>query len=167
MSYEINIIAINQKIPIHIKCKNNILLHNEIEDIDVNRYAEMWSYFSNTRGVLYSVVRKIGDDLYSAIDLCDSDFETVFPESEFSAWVSEDAKEYLTPLIINNNFYEDIVDIIETIIDASPQKRILLQTRYQGGDNEVILGVIKISKFKDMLLKKQTFFNVCYIIEKD
>ena len=49
----------------------------------------------------------------------------------------------------------------------SPQKRILFQTRYQGGEQEIIIGVIKINKFLEMLKSKKIFFNVCYIVESD
>lgn len=167
MSYEINIIAINQKKPIHIEHKTKALLHNEIEDSEVNRYAEIWPFFSNTNGILYSIVEEINEGFYSAFNLCDSDFNTIVPKSLFSDWISDEAKGNLTPFIIRQDLYNEIVDIIQHILDSTPQKKILFQTRYQGGDEEVILGVIKMSKFKDMLMQKQILFNACYILEGD
>lgn len=167
MSYEINIIAINQKKPIHVECANKVLLHNEIEDSEVNRYAEIWPFFSNTNGILYSIVEEINDGFYSAFKLCDSDFDDIVSENLLPNWIPTDTKENLTPFVIRKDLYNEIVDIIQQILNNTPQKRILFQTRYQGGDEEIILGIIKMSRFKDMLIQKQILFNVCYIIESD
>jgi len=131
MSYEINIIAINQKKPIHIEHPS-----------------------------------KIDDGFYSAFRICDSDFE-VMPDDDAFRWISKDIKENMTPFIVKDKYRDEFVDTVYYILENAPQKRILFQTRYQGGDEEVVLGVIKISKFMDMLFKKQIFFNVCYILEAD
>lgn len=45
MSYEINVIAINQSTPIYWKGRSSILLHNELENEEVNRYADIWPFF--------------------------------------------------------------------------------------------------------------------------
>lgn len=44
MSYEINIIVINQKEPIKLNFTSKIILQNEIDDYMVNRYEEIWPY---------------------------------------------------------------------------------------------------------------------------
>lgn len=167
MSYEINLIAIEQKSPIHLKPVNRVLLHNEIENDEVNRYAEIWPFFSNTKGILYSLVEEINEGYYSSFTLCDSDFQTLVPEEMLPNWISKDARENLTPLILKDNLFGEVVNIIEYVLERAPQKRILFQTRYQGGEDEIILGTIKLSKFKDLLEQKQILFNVCYILESD
>lgn len=167
MSYEINLIAIGQKSPVHLKSVNRVLLHNEIEHDEVNRYAEIWPFFSNTKGILYSLVEEINEGYYSSFTLCDSDFHVLVPEKMLPYWITEEAKEYLTPFIINDDLYEEVINIIGYVLECTPQKRILFQTRYQGGDNEIILGSVKLSKFKKMLKQKQILFNVCYILESD
>ena len=43
MSYEINVIVIKQKEPVHIANLSKILLQNETENIGVKRYAELSS----------------------------------------------------------------------------------------------------------------------------
>lgn len=47
MSYDINIIAINQKNPCHFKSETSLLLHNEVEHREVHRYA-YFDLFSQT-----------------------------------------------------------------------------------------------------------------------
>lgn len=166
MSYEINVISMNQRKPVHIAHPSEILLQNEIEDFGVNRYSEIWPFFSNTPGILYSLVTKINEDYYSARKICDSDF-SVTSEEELFKWVSRDSIENLTPFIVENKFYDEFVNIITYLLNNAPQKRILFQTRYQGRDEEVVLGVIKISKFMEMLPRKQILFNTCYILGAD
>ena len=166
MSYEINVIVIKQKEPVHIANLSKILLQNETENIGVKRYAEIWPFFSNTPGILYSLVTEINEDCFSALKICDSDFE-IIPKDDSFQWISEDIKENLTPFIVNDKFYDEFVNIVCYLLESAPHKRILFQTRYQGGDEEVVLGVVKIKHFLDMLSNKQILFNVCYIIEMD
>ena len=166
MSYEIYVIVIKQKEPVHIANLSKILLQNEIENIGVKRYAEIWPIFSNTPGILYSLVTEINENYFSALKICDSDFD-IIPEEACFKWISEDIKENLTPFIVDNKFYDEFVDIIYYLLESAPQKKILFQTRYQGGDEEVVLGVVKMKRFLDMLSQKQILFNICYIIEMD
>ncbi|MBD5465859.1 MAG: hypothetical protein HDR22_08595 [Lachnospiraceae bacterium] len=166
MSYEINIIAVNQIKPIHMKDLSIIILQNEIEHFGVNRYAEIWPFFSSTQGILYSLVTEIQDGLYNALELCDSNFEVVVPDNLLPSWISEDIRENLTPFIVKENVYKEFISILKYLLENAPQKKILFQTRYQGGDEEIVFGVIRLSHFIDMLNKNQVLFNVCYIITK-
>lgn len=167
MSYEINLLAINQKTLVHTNLSDRVLLHNEIEHYETHRYFEIWPFFSNTKGILYSLVEEIQEGFYEAFKLCDSDFEVTVPENLFPSWISSEAKEDMTPFIVKEDVYEDVVRIIEYVLINAPQRRILFQTRYQCEDNEIVFGVIKFNKFKDMLVQRQILFNTCYILELD
>ncbi|MCI8714146.1 MAG: hypothetical protein HFH23_18350 [Ruminococcus sp.] len=167
MSYEINIISINQKKPICLKERNGILLHNETENYEVHRYAKIWPFFSNVEGILYSIIKKCGEDSYSAYELCDSNFDAVAPTEELLGWISEEVKENLTPLVLKDEGRDDVIYFIQKILENSPEKRILFQTRYEWGDKEIILGTLNIKQFVDMLKNNKVFFNVCYIVEAD
>lgn len=167
MSFEINIVSINQEIPVHINFNSQIIVHNEIDNNEESRYTEIWPFFSNTKGILYSLVQEVSDGFYSSFPLCDSDFEISLSENSFPNWIPDEIKCDLTPFIVKENVYEDFVKIIHFLIDNAPQKRILFQTRYQCKDCEIVFGVIKFKKFFEMLNLKQIFFNVCYIIECD
>lgn len=50
MSYEINVKVINQQTPVYLEKPMSILLQNEIDDADINAYAEIWSFFQICRG---------------------------------------------------------------------------------------------------------------------
>ena len=167
MSYEINIIAINQKEPIKLNFASKIILQNEKDDFMVNRYAEIWPYFSNTIGILYSLVVKMNDEYYSSFPICDSDFEIDVQEYFLPVCLVKENKENLTPFIVKEAFEQEFVEILQYLLENSPQKRFLFQTRYQGGNQEIIVGVIKMKKFLEMLNNKEIFFNVCYIVESD
>ena len=167
MSYEINILAVNQKEPIKLNFASKILLQNEKEDCMVNRYAEIWPFFSNMPGVLYSLVTEMYEGYYSSFAICDSDFETEIKEYFLPTCLLEEYKENLTPFIVREPFVGEFIQILRYIIENAPQKRILFQTRYQGGDGEIIVGVIKMKHFLKMLRRKEILFNVCYIVESD
>ena len=62
MSYEINVLVINQQNPVYIPCSSDLLIQNEIDDTGVNRYNVIWPFFSNTPGILYSLGTKINED---------------------------------------------------------------------------------------------------------
>ena len=66
MSFEINIISINQEIPVHINFNSQIILRNELENNEESRYTQIWPFFSNTKGILYSLVQEINDGFYSS-----------------------------------------------------------------------------------------------------
>lgn len=166
MSYEINIIAINQKSPVHLEKVNRVLLHNEIENYEVNRYEGIWPFFSHVEGILYSLVEELCEEFYSAFELCDSDFNECVPQKVIYGDEIL-TKNHLTPFIIKNEVYTEIINILYYVLKHAPQKRILFHTRYRGGDEEIVIGVIKMSKFEEMLLHRQIQFNICYILQED
>lgn len=45
MSYEINVLVINQQNPVYIPCSSDLLIQNEIDDTGVNRYNVIWPFF--------------------------------------------------------------------------------------------------------------------------
>lgn len=167
MSYEINILAFNQIEPIKLNYSTKILLQNEKDDYMVNRYAEIWPFFSNTPGVLYSLVMEMSEGYYSSFPICDSDFETEIKEYSIPTCLVEEYEENLTPFIVKEQFVSEFIQIVQYILENAPQKRILFQTRYQGGDKEIIVGVLKMKHFLKMLRSKEILFNVCYIVESD
>ena len=167
MSYEINIIAIDQKEPVKLNFSTKIMLQNERDDYMVNRYVDIWPYFSKTSGILYSLVMKMNEGYYSSFPICDSDFESEIQEYFLPTCLLKENKDNITPFILREQYIREFIAIVQYVLEKSPQKRILFQTRYQGGEQEIIVGVIKFKDFLEMLKSKKIFFNVCYIIESD
>ena len=132
MSYDINIIAINQKTPCHFKSETSLLLHNEVEHREVHRYAYFWPFFSNTNGILYPVVEELDDDFFACFNFCDSLFEEPDVQGvQISLWISVEAKDDLTPLLIRDHVKNEFLKIIKHVLLSSPAHRILFQSRYQ------------------------------------
>lgn len=167
MSYEINILAINQEKPIHLKERNGVLLHNEIDNSELGRYSEIWPFFSQTKGILYSIMTEWWEDYYSSFELCDSDFEVPNFVKTLSDLIPEEAKGNLTHFIVKEKVMEDVVYMIRRVLDSSPQRKILFQTRYEWGDTEIVFGVLKWNRFLSLLKESKLLFNVCYIVEDD
>lgn len=167
MSYEINIIAINQKKEVQLPFTSEIILRNEVTNPEVSRYAEIWPIFSQTVGILYTLVKEVNEEFYSSFSLCDSDFDSIISKNLLPGWILNHNEDNLTPLIIRAEVYDDFIKIVEYLLVSSPNRTIMFQSRYQGGDDEIIVGVIKFKKFISMLDKKEILFNVCYIIEGD
>jgi len=58
-------------------------------------------------------------------------------------------------------------EICRFLVKCSPNRTIMFQSRYQGGDHEIICGVININKFFSLLNRKKILFNTCYIFCED
>ena len=109
MSFEINIISINQEIPVHINFNSQIILRNELENNEESRYTQIWPFFFYFQGILYSLVQEINDGFYSSFPLCESNFEIPLSENLFPNWISNKIKDDLTPFIVKENVYEDFI----------------------------------------------------------
>jgi hypothetical protein len=115
-----------------------------------------------------AIVVAASSNFSNAFPLCDSDFAVSMSENFLPLKVTEeDRRGNLTVFIIKEIYYREFVKLVKFLIENAPNKKILFQTRYQGGDKELIIGVIKWSEFLTMLDQKQIFFNICYIIEDD
>lgn len=164
MSYEINIVSINQTKPTRKFQKSPLLVLNEMDSEFAARYFEIWPVFSNMKGIQYTIVEEVAGKFLSARPFCDSDFEAVPVNIEMFSYLPDSTKYYLTPLIIKDEYLSDLKSIISTLIEGSPVKTIAFQTRYQGGDYEVITGSFGIKDFFNKLENKEILFNVCYLV---
>lgn len=167
MSYEVNILVVNQEYPVKLPFKSSIVLQNEIDNADsIGRYLKIWPFFSAAKGILYSLVQEWFDDYYSAFPFCDSHFE-MEDTPVAPLWMPKAALEDMTPLIIKEHAICDVKRIIRYLLNTSPSGFIMFQSRYQGTDTEVIMGTIPINQFFEYLDNKKIMFNTCYIIGRD
>ena len=118
-----------------------------------------------TEGIWYSLV--VYDEIYSAVPLCGSDFDCPEEERAIPHWISDEKfSEQLTPLFLKEPYIEEIKEILWQLIEESPKKTILFQTRYQCPDKEIIEGVLPFEVFWKLLLEQKLLFNTCYIVHK-
>lgn len=167
MSYDLNILAINQKNPTKLPFKSKIEVQNEFDNYGVKRYHSIWSYMTQMSGVWYSLVRE-EDGVCNAYKICDSDYEIEESKIDMPYWIyDEDIKYNLTPLIIREDYENDFKKIIKYLIKESPIKTIMLLARYQSTEHEIVCGVLTLDEFNELLNKRKILFNVCYIIRGD
>ena len=167
MSYDLNVIVMNQKNPVKLPFESKIEVHNEFDNYGAKRYHSIWSYMTQTRGIWYSLLKE-KNGLFNAYEICDSDYEIEENKIDMPYWIyNEDIKYNLTPLIIREDYKNDFEKIIKYLIDQSPIKTIMLLARYQSTEHEVVCGVLTLNEFKELLNKGKILFNVCYIIRGD
>lgn len=96
-----------------------------------------------------------------------TDFDIKVNDKSLPYWVMEDeVKSNLTRLSINSKYFNDFSKLIDFLIEQSPEKTILFRTRYQGGDKEIICGVISLEEFWKLYSQSRLLFNTCYIVRK-
>ena len=119
------------------------------------------------KGIFYTLECDDGDGWYSGFKLCDSDFYKTPPIEMKPKWIKGGTWSHFTPLIIVSEYYDDVKRIIEYLLESSPDGYVMFQSRYQGGDEEVICGVIHVDTFFEMLNERKIMFNTCYILTKN
>lgn len=158
MSFELNILVVQQEEPRNIKSTIEIINEKQ-ESI---RYTNIWRFMSNTNGIMYTLGKE-EDGLFTALPLIDTNFEN---PKHYPYWIrDEDVLSNLTPLSLRTKYEKELVKILEQMIQMSPIKTIMFMTRYQGGDTEIVCGVISLKDFLDSLKEGKILFNVCYIIQ--
>ncbi|ANA83007.1 hypothetical protein C7121_18145 [Paenibacillus glucanolyticus] len=164
MSFDLEVVIVNQEDPVQIPFKSSIEVMNERDNQEIRRFGTTWKFMSQTKGIWYSLV-KDDEGIKNAFLLCDSDFERDAQHLPVPFWIeNEDVIYNLTPLIIRPQFKMDFERILSFFIEQSPSKTIMFLARYQGGDCEIIQGNLSIHDFINQLNLKNILFNVSYLI---
>ena len=85
MSFEIDLLVVNQAKPIPIPFLSSMEVINEVDDETVLRFDSTWKVMSQTKGIWYSVVKE-DDGVKNAYLLCTSDFEKETENSLIPFW---------------------------------------------------------------------------------
>lgn len=163
MSYDLNIIVLSQKTPATIPFKSSI----DIENIKrgTSRYKDMWSFMALTKGVWYCLGKK-DEGWFDAFSIIDADFDACLEDKLLPYWViDDDVKSNLKPLVVYEKYKEDFDKILKFLLEQSPDKTMMFMARYQGGEHEIICGVLTLEEFKALLNQSKILFNTCYIIK--
>ena len=167
MSYEINILVVNQEFPVRVPFESSIILQNEVDNADCFvRYHSVWPFLSSVKGILYTLVQEWFEDYYSSFPLCDSEFENQIDGNEMPTWIEEEARQNMTALLIKESVVEDFKRIVRHLLYTSPNGLIVFHSRYEGGDREIIFGTMSIELFFELLEQKKIYFNTGYIIDR-
>jgi hypothetical protein len=159
MSYDINILVIGQETP-------SILPFGDIKYTFKAPKYETWQYIYLLKGVWYSLGME-EDNIFNAMPFCDSNFDVEEQNLPIPYWVKdEDVIYHLTPLIIKKPYIKEFKNILNSLLNESPEKKLLFLARYQGGNQEIIEGMVSLSQFNGLLECEKILFNVCYIIRE-
>ena len=126
MSYEMKVLVVGQEQPISLPFSSSILLENEfIYDRYFGRYFKICPFFMQTNGILYSLGRCDSDDdpedpylSFSALSICDSDFDHPLPKTPYTHWIPEEALYDLTPLYVFEKDIAEVEKILSFVIIA-------------------------------------------------
>ncbi len=160
MSFDLNILVLNQKRPVTLNYASPIKLRNEIDHEQFGRYCGKWPFVTSQNGIWYNMVAKDGDIL-NAYRICRTEKRN---EGYVPYWVDDDTNNCLTPLIINDDYKEGFVRIMKTLVDGSPDKTVLFLAKYQSTDAEIVSGVLGLEQMFSMLESRCILFNICYIV---
>ena len=164
MSYEINILVVNQTQPVHLPFEPSFVLVNEIEHEGCGRYFSSWPFYSCMHGVQYSLIEDEESIFLGAFPLCEVDFDYTFA-NPCPEWIPEEyAEQNFHPLIIKPSVYPDFIRVLKFLLESSPNGFLLFQTRYQGAERDTVFGTISLDDFIAMLDRREVMFNTCYII---
>lgn len=165
MSYDLNILVLNQKNPSKIPFESSINVLNEVHDYSGKRYHSIWPFMTRGNGIWYSLVKDL--DGLSYASFCDSDFEADEKDLPIPYWITDSSIIYnLTPLIVEQEYRSEFEKIVLFLLRESPIRTIMLLARYQGGDEEIICGMLSVKDFMGILDQGKILFNVCYIIKE-
>lgn len=165
MSYDLNVLCINQDKAVKLPFASPIELRNENDFPELGRYASIWPFMCGSRGIWYSM-GKDDDGWFNAISLVDADFDNTVGRRHAPYWIfDEEVLDNLKPLIVFDEYRNEFDRIVEFLIHESPNKHVMFLARFQGGEQEIIHGVMKRKDFTKLLGQSKIFFNVCYIIK--
>lgn len=161
LSFDFNMVAVGQKKLSTFPDVTSIDIISEVTE--QLRYYNIWSFMTQTDGIWYNVGLN-QDGLFSALPLLNAEFDS--DVQTYPYWIdeNEDIKSNLVPLMIKPEYREDFKKTIETLIKESPHRTIYLMARMQGGEKEVVCGVLSPDDFWKLHDNKKIFFNACYII---
>lgn len=166
MSFDLEVLVVNQESPVQLPFQSQIEVMNEQDNQEVIRLSTTWKFMSQTKGVWYSLV-KDDEGLKNAFLLCDSDFNRGIDKIPVPFWINNDDVVYnLTPLMIRSKFKNDFERVLRFFVEISPLNTIMFLARYQGGDYEILQGNLTIDDFLYQLDKENILFNICYVVTK-
>lgn len=162
MSYDLNILVLEQDKPVSLPFSSNIGVLNESQE--ELRYHSIWSFMSQSRGSWYCLGHSDGH-LFNALAILEAGFD-IEPSTYLKPYwiIDEQVKSEMVPLNIATNFLVDFKKIMSFLINQSPINTVMFLARFQGHDKEVLCGVISLQEFWNLMEEGGILFNVCYVI---
>jgi len=161
--FDLNILCIGQRTPnIDIPNNKNIWIGNANNNNKKRkkRYFQIDPIMNYLDGIWYDL--RCSEDEIAGTMICDYAVNSI---GTYPYWITSAAiQNDLTILIINEEYLESFKEIMKFMIQKSPINMIMVSSRYQSNDQEVICGTITYDEFILLLEQRKILTNVCYAI---
>jgi hypothetical protein len=161
MSYDINVLVVQQEKRSTLPFTSKIMID------DYSPRYDGWRFIYEIKGIWYYLGME-GEVGFNASYICDSNFDIDEEQLPLPHWIQdEDITYHLTPLVIKEQYVENFKNILNFLIQQSPIKMILFLARYQGGESEIVQGIISLDDFFKLLNSEKVLFNTSYILREN
>ena len=146
MSYDLNILCVNQCDVSKQTAPSSIVLKSELDDPGYyGRYHSIWPFMCSIKGIWYSIDIDDDEDYWISIfKVVDADFDKEIDRNLMPFWIEDEGiLSNLSPLIVHDEYMSDFQSAIKFLIQQSPDKTVMFLARYQGGETEITQGVLK------------------------
>jgi len=169
MSYDLNILCVNQKYA-SINFPNNISIYveaqNQKPEDNPKFYGTYCPFMNAINGIWYYLMSdQVEISSFELCDIYDDDGEI---EQLYPFWYKDEDEDEIDVRILKlrGKYKYDIFDTIKYLIKSSPVNTIIFHSRYQSKEEEpeYIYGTFTFTQFVELLTNNKILFNTCYII---
>ena len=160
--FDLNVLCIGQQQPtIEIPGNDSIWMEAQNEDptIKPKSYCGIAPVMNFLDGIWYELYLSAYE--YAGTALCGI---TSFDGSKAPFWVDPEAAKSVTPLIFREENLESFRVIIDFLVSQSPIHSVIVFSRFQSDEQEVILVTFLVDDFFRYLVEGKVLSNVCYVI---
>ena len=160
--FDLNILCVGQRTPTQrIPQNKNIWINNVNNSFNKRkkRYYAIAPLMNYIDGIWYGL--HCSEDEIAGTNICDY----VENSDIYPYWINaEEIKMDLTALVINEEYLNSLIEILRFLIKKSPIHTVILFSRYQSNEAEVMCGTLSIEDFVSLLNQRKILNNVCYSI---
>ena len=139
-------------------------MRSEYYSVYDGRYGSFWPFMSSQKGVWY-YFGIVEENWFNTLSIITADYDKHLENDFAPFWITDkDILSNLKPLIVYEEYKRDFENIIKFLLQQSPENMVMFLCSYQGGETEIIEGVLKYEIFADLLRQQNILFNVAYII---
>lgn len=167
MPYSLEVLVINQNEYTDIPFNSTLKLEWEGGRLGKLRLKKTWPIMSSMPGIWYNILKK--DEVYfeNTSLIFETDFENLITQSTYY-WINEERrKEFFTPFIIRDNYFDEVKQILNFLISQSPIKTIMILPLSEKGKIETIQGPIPFTHYFELIKQRKIPFNVSTIVKND
>jgi hypothetical protein len=160
--FDLNILCIGQKQPtLRIEGNENIWI--EAKNDDPTKKPKLYYAIAPVMNYLDGIwyILLLNEDEYAGTLLCSI---KSWEDGEAPFWVESKAAESVVTLVFREENLSSFRAIIEFLVEQSPIRTVMVFSRFQSREQEVILGTFLIDDFFMYLVEGKLLTNVCYVV---